>query len=693
MQRKSTQVDVLLGCDQFGLPPKHEIGSEGHLSIMEGELGVCLQGTHPSLEEGTTYNPNMVRMVHSQTIHRDCYHVSITQTHPEFTSPSISCVNTNSMAAKSKVAGSMDFLLGEELAIEPSPKCGACKCGKCPSVGHTYSFREEQELNLIRSNLKYDEDKEHWSTTYPWILDPSQLQNNFSTAFATLKSTELTLSKDKTWAKLYAEQIQDMLDRNVARKLSAEEVSSWSGPKFYISHLAVCNPKSKSTPVRIVFNSSQKCQGVSLNAALAKGPDRYMNNLLGLLLRWREEQVALVGDIRKMFHSVYLEDLEQHCHRFLWRELDSGREPDVYVMLQVNMGARPAPAICTEAIYLTADKFYSLSPDAAQMLKKSTYVDDIVDSVSSKEVALEVTEKAEQILKKGGFKVKCWQLSGNSEVLPGKDFITSTSEQVSSVPLMKGSDDVTRVLGVGWNPHDDFILFQVTLNFSPKRKGERTGPNLSAADIPFAIPVVLTRRIVLEQVMSIFDPLGLLSPFTLQAKLNLRETWARKLDWDDPLPPNLRHKWLQFFSSMFQIESLKFDRSLRPPDAIGDPWLILFSDGSDLAYGAAAYIRWQLNNGNIWCRLIMAKCKIAPMTKLTTPQMELNGAVVSKRVRKVVEKEMRFKFSRTLQIVDSETVLNMLHKTSTRFKVYEGVRIGEVQSATGGNMQEWDKIY
>jgi len=46
LQRKSTTVDILLGCDYFGLHPKHEVCSNGHLSIMQGELGVCLQGSH-----------------------------------------------------------------------------------------------------------------------------------------------------------------------------------------------------------------------------------------------------------------------------------------------------------------------------------------------------------------------------------------------------------------------------------------------------------------------------------------------------------------------------------------------------------------------------------------------------------------------------------------------------------------------
>ena len=50
---------------------------------------------------------------------------------------------------------------------------------------------------------------------------------------------------------------------------------------------------------------------------------------------------------------------------------------------------------------------------------------------------------------------------------------------------------------------------------------------------------------------------------------------------------------------------------------------------------------------------------------------------------------MRYSFQRVLHLVDSETVLNMVQKTSTRFKIYEGVRIGEIQAATHGNMKDW----
>ena len=91
--------------------------------------------------------------------------------------------------------------------------------------------------------------------------------------------------------------------------------------------------------------------------------------------------------------------------------------------------------------------------------------------------------------------------------------------------------------------------------------------------------------------MSMYDPMGLVAPFTLRAKILLREAWMLELDWDDPLPPKLHKKWVEFFVEMFLMEKLSFPRCLKPSGVIGDPWLIMMSDGSELAYGAVAYIR------------------------------------------------------------------------------------------------------
>ena len=672
LQRPRGQIDILLGSDYFGLHPKHELASDGkNLSVMEGVLGACVQGFRAGMKEERVIESQNVRVVNSHLVSTICG-----PSHPELVGTTSRSLETPHVLADEEVprkeanqVSAKPFLLAEDLGTTVDPRCGACKCGKCPLPGHTYSFREEQELKEIRENLKYDEEKECWTTSYPWLVDPSQLPDNYQAAFATLRSTEKRLQSDESWKQKYSEQIKDMADRGVARKLTKEEISSWKGPVFYLSHLAVENPKSTSTPVRIVFNSSQPYKGMSLNSCLAKGPDSYRTNLLGVLLRFREEPVVLIGDIRKMYNSVYLEMLEQHTHRFLWRDLED-RAPDVWCVTRVNMGDKPAGAIAVEAKDLTAERFKEVSPNAASFIVGSAYVDDLVDSVPTEETARKLASDAETILQKGGFKLKDWFLGG-----VGVDGDMSC--------------DVKQVLGVSWDPRADNIFFKPSLNFSAKKRGIRSGPDLKAEQVPEALPSTLTRRIVLEQVMGIYDPLGFLSPFLLKAKVLLRETWVDQLGWDDPLPESLVVKWKQFFVDLFLLEQISFDRCLRPQGAVGEPQLIILSDGSEVAYGCAAYVRWTMADGSFWCRLIMGKCRIAPVNRVSIPQMELNGAVLSKRIRQVITKECRYSFSNVIHLIDSETVLSMIHKISTRFKVYEGVRLGEIQSATDGDLSCW----
>ena len=93
-------------------------------------------------------------------------------------------------------------------------------------------------------------------------------------------ATEKMLKKNPTWGTVYQEQIQDMLDRGVAKVVSSSELSEYPGIINYIPHLAVSNPRSASTPVRICFDASRpQGGGPGLNKVLAKGPDSFLNNL------------------------------------------------------------------------------------------------------------------------------------------------------------------------------------------------------------------------------------------------------------------------------------------------------------------------------------------------------------------------------------------------------------------------------
>ena len=129
------------------------------------------------------------------------------------------------------------------------------------------------------------------------------------------------------------------MDKGYARKITQQELDSWiqSGRKaYYISHQLVVVPDNKTTPIRVVFNFSQKFMGQSLNGCLRLGPD-VLNSLQGILLRFREHKVAAAGDIAKMFYCVRVKLEDQMCQLWVHKFLNS-EEIETFAMTRLVMG-------------------------------------------------------------------------------------------------------------------------------------------------------------------------------------------------------------------------------------------------------------------------------------------------------------------------------------------------------------------
>ena len=125
-------------------------------------------------------------------------------------------------------------------------------------------------------------------------------------------------------------------------------------------------------------------------------------------------------------------------------------------------------------------------------------------------------------------------------------------------------------------------------------------------------PQDLTKLKILSQINSIYDPLELVDPFTIWAEVLMRQLWASevKIDWDVPLPEGHKRDWVKLFMDLFDMSNTKFQRCLKPPNTIGDPSLVIFSDGSDSAYGACAYVRWALDGRGFDNNLVMSKNRL-----------------------------------------------------------------------------------
>ena len=124
---------------------------------------------------------------------------------------------------------------------------------------------------------------------------------------------------------MYKTFIDDMLQkeiRNYARKAENKQV----GKVWYIPHHGVTHP-AKPGKVRVVFDCSAEFGGTSLNKQLITGPD-LTNQLVGVLIRFREEHIAYMADIEFMFYLVRVPENQRSLLRFLWWEYGDPRIED-----------------------------------------------------------------------------------------------------------------------------------------------------------------------------------------------------------------------------------------------------------------------------------------------------------------------------------------------------------------------------
>ena len=242
---------------------------------------------------------------------------------------------------------------------------------------------------------------------------------------------------------------------NACRKLK-EEIETYNGPSFYIAHHEVYNSNSKSTPVGIVFNSSQKFRGHAfLNEYYTKGPD-LLNNLLGVILRFREPSYGMIGDLKKMFHSIKIPIIDQMTHRFRWRDMDITRGPDEYVMTVVNMGDKPPGPMAMTALRKTAEMGRNRYPEAAKAILENTNMDHLCDSVGDEKELDRRTDEIDEILAEGGFQIKGWNKTTKGSV--------ELEVRVNVTSPEPGKESDENVLGLLWNVATGMVSLKVKLN-------------------------------------------------------------------------------------------------------------------------------------------------------------------------------------------------------------------------------------
>ena len=184
----------------------------------------------------------------------------------------------------------------------------------------------------------------------------------------------------------------------------------------------------------------------------------------------------------------------------------------------------------------------------------------------------------------------------------------------------------------------------------------------------------------MSRISRLFDPLGLASIVTIKARVALQEIWkAKKYDWDDQLPGEIRTLWYKLFRELESLNTITIPRCLRRDKICGPSELHVFTDASATAYGAVAYLLWPTTEGPK-VNLIASRVRVAPLRQATIPRLELIAALAASRLARTIYNEFKTKPAVVKLSSASKIMLHWLRSDSALLKAFVGVRVAEIQS-------------
>ena len=198
-------------------------------------------------------------------------------------------------------------------------------------------------------------------------------------------------------------------------------------------------------------------------------------------------------------------------------------------------GVRSSPFPLNAVLQHHVKTYQEQDPEFVSKLLHSFYVDDLVSGCDNTEKALGLYEKAKERMLEGSFKLRKWKTNDEelskeiqkreSEEKQGKSSQEDISYAKETLGPTKGLGGKTKVLGIAWDSQKDELEFNLSKMVSESNK-ERP-----------------TKRGILSTLASLFDPLGLISPIGVTAKVLFQDLCKDKLGWDDPIPEDKSVKW------------------------------------------------------------------------------------------------------------------------------------------------------
>ena len=644
---------------QFSVPHKWRSFTRSHTSQHTGQLSILLGGdNHLLFPKEIERDPRGMTLFQSNLTQNYLVYGSVPTNSITWMEPIVSSTINTIFIKAMTIHDIQDQLLlttSAEAYTSPTQKALLAKITK------------EKGIKDIMLNTTVDPVKNQVQVEYLYKPSLSDLGENLYRAIKRIQSLHAKVYKQPEVAPAIDEYIQSQIDNGNYVEINPDDFRG----KFQLHFVAynfVVSSTSSSTKVRLTTDSSMRSEtGLSLNDVTQPAPGD-VPNIRGILMRSRCHRYYAVYDIMKFFRSV-LTSTKDSFLRIMCVPANSFSNPPLpnptwryFRDRAIPFGDSASGDYATCAKVATVNTFIQespphLQPAIRQATLEDTYIDDGGVGANSMEELTDLQDEIGKILNKGGFQIKSWERSGQTET--------------------------SKYLGMTWNRLKDQYLLKFRLNLHKKSRGIPSGEDLDSEFLQNqSIPI--TKKNVLSVACQFYDPTGLAAPLMFSIRALFSEI-CRDTDCsiDSILSEERTTRFRRAVGEVLLTREINFPRQIIFNYSAQ---LYIFFDGSLQGHGACVYA---YSDGKF--NLISSSAKILGKSAYSAPQSEMAGAVLAHRMEQKITQELfNVSLSPPVFIGDSEIVLKMIaNKDPAGPPVFYGTRLMEILSTSSPENWFW----
>lgn len=378
--------------------------------------------------------------------------------------------------------------------------------------GPTQKFLSEEELKVeehFKRTTTRDPNTKEYTVRLPTNEKIAKLGESRKIEERQFYSLEGKLAKKPELKSKYVENMRESIRLGHMVPIKNHEIQE---KHCFLPYHIISKESSSTTQDRLVNNASVKTSsGISLNDCLMVGAVVQASSF-EITLRFREHQIVLIADIEKMYKQIRLHPDDAQYQLVLWRENENDELKTF--MIPVDMfGSASAPHSATRVLNQPAEDEKINFPLASKIIKRDCYVDDILTSTDTVESTIKLRDELIGLAKSGGFSLRKW-VSNDLQV------VQSLPESLTNIDLLKENSEMN-ALGIQWDRINDDITYKIVENFDERN----------------------TKRTILSSIARLYDPIGLIGPVIVAAKLIMQMLWQSQVEWDESAPQHIHTAW------------------------------------------------------------------------------------------------------------------------------------------------------